>query len=64
MHCLDIFIFILLKFYHVSLSSVHPCDRKDKKFCDQVCNKNGTSHECSCNKGYKFAADGKTCVEG
>ena len=46
------------------LSLVHPCDRKDKAFCDQVCNKNETSFECSCRDGFKFGEDGKTCVEG
>ena len=52
----------LLMFYFSI--SVHPCDRKDIKACEQVCNKNGDKAECSCNKDFKLKADNKTCEEG
>ena len=44
---------------------VHPCDREDKEFCSDICNKKGEDYECACEPNkYKLAADGKTCEKG
>ena len=51
--------------WHMSfqcLISVHPCDREDVNYCDQICTKKDKSYECSCNVDYEFAADEWTCV--
>ena len=45
------------------ITSVHPCDRKDEKACDQICNKLSDKHECACNKDFKLGDDKKTCEE-
>ena len=53
---------IQLSYFHAYLL-VHPCDRKDEKACDQICNKVGDKHECACNKDFKLGDDKKTCEE-
>ena len=45
-------------------SLVHPCDKKTKAGCSQICNKVGKSAQCACKEGYKLASDKKFCVKG
>ena len=42
---------------------VHPCDKKTKGGCEQVCNKDGDNVICSCEPAEDFTlnTDGKTC---
>ena len=42
---------------------VHPCDKKNKGGCEQICNKKGDGVICSCENGYKLFDDKKSCVK-
>ena len=48
----------------IFLLSVHPCDKRSKGGCSQICNRNGDKALCSCKPGYKLAKDGVTCDKG
>ena len=41
--------------------AIHPCDKKDKGDCQQICEKDGTEAKCKCEKDFKLNDDGKTC---
>ena len=44
--------------------SVHPCDKKSKGGCSQICNKRKDLHVCSCEAGFVLAKDKMTCDKG
>ena len=44
---------------------VHPCDRKDKGGCSQICVKDGLKSKCQCKRPeFKLAANEKDCNSG
>lgn len=60
----DVFLYVqwLIRFSFFLI--VHPCDLEDQGGCAHVCNKRDVFFDCSCNEGFKFRPDNKTCVEG
>ena len=42
--------------------TVHPCERKDKPVCSQVCNKKADKYECACEDDFQLLSDEKTCI--
>ena len=53
--CQKLFLFFLFL--------VHPCDRKNKGGCDQICTKNGDKYTCSCKSGFRLTSDW-SCKKG
>ena len=50
---------------HISSALVHPCDKKTKGGCDQICEKNGEAAKCACKEPeFKLAEDTKSCEKG
>ena len=56
---------------------IHPCDKKNKGGCSQICNKvaiseeaeeeeeeKGKPYNCSCKSGFELAEDGISCTQG
>ena len=43
--------------------AVHPCDRKTKGGCEQICSKDGKKFQCECkHPEFKLAKDRKDCI--
>merc|ERR1712015_338880 len=40
---------------------IHPCDKKSKGGCSQICQKRGRGRVCRCMRGYKLLADRRSC---
>merc|ERR1711887_480182 len=39
----------------------HPCDKKSKGGCSQICQKRGRGRVCQCKRGFKLLADRRSC---
>ena len=60
------FLKLLLLFFFFLISDVNecltnPCKCSQKQNCKATCKDTPGSFTCSCNTGFKLAADGKTC---
>ena len=58
-------LFLTYSFLIMFLISVHPCDRRNKGGCSQICNrKDDRLYTCSCKPGFEIAKNKMTCNKG